>query len=338
MSKPKPRTRKTGAAGPPSPSPSEPVADPGSEALLEGPGTAREAALSAARAVRSSQIANLISALALIVTIGSTVQGGCDRAKRTEEIERGRQSQAFILGRRASVYEAQAISNETFLAAVLSPKETRPADSVVSSLNQEIAGNDMAIAAAPLHLNVSAREPFWRLDTRIGGQLHDTYSSLVVDAYNVGRMLGRYDTRACIVVTRTTARIEFKTCPELARSDWHREWVARVDTLVNRLGLTADFPHPDSASVYVWCSEARKNLDLLGAQLAGLAENKSSAGRRSAAPEDLRYDYMVAWDRGVWVPNGRTSHTFPSSFEADNYSAFDCLIGRCGLDWRPEFN
>lgn len=284
---------------------------------------------------RLARIAIGISALSLLLALVQTGTSWVEHGRSTEAQERTRQLQAFVLGRRATIFESAAIYYNAMLAHVGLPDSARAKERTQQELNATLTGNDMANAAGPLGLNLSPREDLWMLESRISGQLRDLYSPRVYAAYRLGRLLGGYDERAYLVVNRSLAQVRFQTCTELADNASRREWSETVDSLLKTIGMRPAIAWNDSGTAWVWCADGREALERSSDELAVLARQRRASPTRDLGRGAWEFAYLVTWEPGVWGPRS-VPWLWVSTFGASTSYGFEGLVGRLGPDWRPE--
>jgi len=263
------------------------------------------------------------------------VLGQCEQRAARETNEHARQAEAFVLGTRASVYESTCLWSAAITAYGIPTAKKKAAAEAGRQWNAELAGNDMAIAAGPLGINLSAREEPRMLDHRIRNQLQDTYSRRVVAAYALGRLLGHYDERSYIVVSRSGEAVVFRTAPELTNDSIHTRWCDAVDSLTDEIGVGIHHARPESNSLWAWCAGGRVALETTRRVLGSLRQGEKAETGSAQARDDWSFQFVVTWEPGAWVT--RMAVVVPGEFDRNNYTGVENMIGRNGWGWRPEF-
>lgn len=278
------------------------------------------------RSARTWAVASF--ALSLVVAARDC---GRETAARLEATHR-RELQGVMLGRRASVFESLHASVDSVVAHEhVSPARWASAaqsDSFKYMLEEE----ELSQAAREVNVSLDAEFDAPWLDLKIVPQLRDRYGAQMVDAYNVGRLLGYCDERVMLCLIVSPSHYEFGSCKPMADSASFRESAAYVDSISRVLGCPIRMAWTWDGGIWARLAQGRAMLNDVVEWLENDGVGKPLWEKHPRV--DGRWLFRVVLRRDSGGPAGYTTVIMPDILTRTNEAP---LMERFReVAWRPQ--
>lgn len=259
-----------------------------------------------------------------ILAVFTAIQLQCERLDRRAHEHTTNMANAFRLGRRVSIYEANLKWVEVLTSRSMSPESLRAHEKTIAELKARgMGGAEVAAAAAVLGINLNSDETLEDLERRAWGQVSDSFTESAQRSYRLGRMLGRYDERASLLFVLAPRRKNTYT-PELLDTSRRSEWLKEVASLLDELGI---HHAPLRAQNGLWaCATDGRAL------LNAVAEHFAAEGRRGvlriedpSTRTSWKFFAVVAHEPG-YFGRGSVQQIWPDSLSSADELGYNLLL------------